>query len=198
CHQPGSGVHSLLDPALEADLLFELLLLFELVAALARHLPVRQSRALAEDSQAPSFVAQTPQGQLLVYYQTGSMFAQQRSLVDIWGVPDIVLQLPGEPPSYVILDAKNYGPSDHTQAIYKMLGYLYQFGYDPTGTHAFDRVLAGILAFPTEEREGKGLRNWQRNLPGAQAVMSFVLPPLSDAEYTGLDDLVSWLLERTL
>ncbi len=105
------------------------------------------------------------------------MFAAQRSLADIWGVPDIVLQLPGAPPSYVILDAKNYGPSGHTQALYKMLGYLYQFGYDPRGTHAFERIHAGVLAFPTEEREGRALRHWQRDLPSAQAVLSFVLPP---------------------
>ncbi len=193
---PERGSHPLLDPALEADWLFELLLLFELVTALARHLPLRQNRALGGSSRAPLFVASTPRGPLLVFYQSGAMFSQQRSLSDIWGIPDLVLQLPGDAPSYVILDAKNYGPSGHTQAIYKMLGYLYQFGYDPTGSHAFHRVHAGVLAFPTDEREGHALRNWQRDLPGAQAVMSFVLPPLPDGRYTGLDELVAWLLNH--
>jgi hypothetical protein len=199
-HQPESGARSSStdpwDPALEADWLFELLLLFEILALLSRHLPVHQLRSLNENSQQPLFLATTPEGPLLVYYQTGSMFAAQRSLDEIWGIPDIVLQLPGVEPSYVILDAKNYGPDGHTQAIYKMLGYLYQFGYDPGGTHTFDRVHAGVLAFPTEEREGRGLRNWQQELPGAQAVMSFVHPLLPDEQYTGLDEFVGWLLGR--
>jgi hypothetical protein len=195
-HQPATGARPLLDPALEPDWLFELLLLFELVTALARYFPIRQNRALGGDSRIPAFVARTPRGPLSIFYQTGSMFASSRSLTEIWGIPDIVLQLPGALPSYVILDAKNYGPKGHTEAIYKMLGYLYQFGYDPSGSHAFHRIHAGVLAFPTHDREGHDLRNWQRDLPGAQAVMSFVLPPLADARFTGLDDLVAWLIER--
>ncbi|MGH2544639.1 MAG: hypothetical protein ACRDIB_17745 [Ardenticatenaceae bacterium] len=194
--QPIAGTQSLLDPALEPDWLFELLLLFELVRALARYFPVRQSRALGGDSRAPAFVAHTVHGPLLIFYQSGAMFAAGRSLLEIWGVPDIVLQLPSAIPSYVILDAKNYGPKGHTAAIYKMLGYLYQFGYDPGGSHTFHHVHAGILAFPTDDREGPGLHNWQRDLPRAQAVMSFVLPPLADERFTGLSELVAWLVAR--
>lgn len=192
--QPITGPHSLFDPALEPKWLFELLLLFELVATLARHLPLRQTRALAERSTIPVFTAQTAQGTLAIYYQTGSMFKTQRSLTDIWGIPDIVIRLPNEKPSYVILDAKNYAPKGHTQAIYKMLGYLYQFGYSATGEHHFDQVQAGVLAFSTNEREGNALRHWQRSSPNAQAVMSFVLPPLPDERFTGLDEFVRWLL----
>ena len=195
-HQPATGPHSLLDPDLEPKWLFELLLLFEVVAALSRYFPIRQSRALAENSCTPAFVAQTPAGALALFYQTGSMFTNQRSLKDIWGVPDMVLALPGHEARYLILDAKNYGPNAHTQAIYKMLGYLYQFGYNGTGKHNFDRILAGVLAFATNEREGCGLRNWQQAAPDAQAVMSFVLPPLPDERFTGLEELVTWLLEQ--
>ncbi len=196
-HQPCGGDHPLLDPALEPDLLFELLLLFELVFTLAQHFPVRQSRPLGGDSRAPLFTAETGRGPLLLFYQTGTMFAEQRSLEEIWGIPDIVLQLPGNLSTYVILDAKNFGSNNHTQAIYKMLGYLYQFGYDAAGTHRFERIHAGILAFPTDEREGHALRNWQRHSPDAQAVMSFVLPPLPDERYTGLQAFVDWLVGRT-
>jgi len=194
--QPATGPHSLLDPELEPKLLFELLLLFEVVAALAYYFPIRQTRALAQSSQQPAFVAQTPTGQLALFYQTGKMFKNQRSLKDIWGIPDIVLRLPGSEPSYLILDAKNYGPNAHTQAIYKMLGYLYQFGYNATGEHYFNKVLAGVLAFSTNEREGYGLRNWQEAAPNAQALMSFVLPPLPDEQFTGLQELIAWLVEQ--
>lgn len=194
--QPQRGDTTLLDPALEADWLFELLVLFELVTTLAQRCPVRQSRALGGDSRAPLFVAQTARGPLLLFYRSGTMFTEQRSLEEIRGIPDIVLQLPGKVPSYVILDAKNYGSSGHTQAIYKMLGYLYQFGYNAEGTHHFERVHAGILAFPTNEREGHALHNWQRPLPGAQAVMSFVLPPLPDERFIGLPALIVWLISQ--
>jgi hypothetical protein len=188
------GTAPLAEPALEPDWLFELLLLFELVNALAAHLPVRQCRALYQDSRLPAFVARAPGGGLEIFYQSGSMLAEQRSLADIRAIPDIILRLPGPEPSYVILDAKNYVSSGHTQALYKMLGYLYQFGYSGTGHHHFHRVRAGIIAFPTLEREGHGLRHWQRDLPGAQMVSSFVLPPLPDPRFTGLQELVQWLI----
>ena len=194
--QPITGEHNLLDPELEPKWLFELLLLFEVVAALAKYFPIRQTRALAQGSQQPAFVAQTPSGPLALFYQTGKMFNKQRSLKDIWGIPDIVLRLPGNEPTYLILDAKNYGPSAHTQAIYKMLGYLYQFGYNATGEHHFNKVLAGVLAFSTNEREGYQLRNWQETAPNAQALMSFVLPPLPDEQFTGLQELITWLVEQ--
>lgn len=195
-YQPAAGRHAQLDPDLEPQWLFELLLLFEVVAELARHMPVRQSRALAENSRTPAFIAQSPSGPLALFYQTGTMFRPQHSLKDIWGVPDIVLRLPGDKTKYVILDAKNYGPKAHTQAIYKMLGYLYQFGYNATGAHHFDSILAGVLAFSTNEREGHTLRNWQQPTPHAQAVMSFVLPPLPDEQFSGLEEFVGWLLAR--
>ncbi|MBA3532558.1 MAG: hypothetical protein H0T73_11595 [Ardenticatenales bacterium] len=194
--QPSPGNQPLLDPALEPDWLFELLFLFELVAALAQHFPIRQGRALGGRSRAPVFIAQSASGPLMLHYQSGSMFSGQRSLAEIGAIPDIVLQLPGAEPQYVILDAKNYGSSGHTQAIYKMMGYLYQFGYDPAGEHRFEQTLAAILAFPTAEREGEGLRHWQREMPGGQSVMSFVLPPLPDERFTGLNEVVAWLLAR--
>ena len=194
--QPAAGQHALLDPELEPKWLFELLLLFEVVAALAYHFPIRQTRALAQNSAQPAFIAETPTGPLALFYQTGKMFSNQRSLKDIWGIPDVVLRLPGSKPTYLILDAKNYGPSAHTQAIYKMLGYLYQFGYNASGKHHFDEVLAGVLVFPTNEREGYGLRNWQEAIPNAQAVMSFVLPPVPDKQFTGLQELIAWLIEQ--
>jgi hypothetical protein len=80
--------------------------------------------------------------------------------------------------------------------LYKMLGYLYQYGYAADGEHRFGKVLAGALAFPTEEKEGQGLRNWQRELPGAQRVFGFVLPPLPVGHYSGMSELVRWLAGR--
>jgi hypothetical protein len=195
-HQPTTGDHFLLAPELEPEWLFELLLLFEIVAALAKHLPVRQARALSGNSRTPAFIAETPAGLLTIFYRTGSMFKAYRSLEDIRGIPDIVLGLPSHEPTYIILDAKNYGATGHTQAIYKMLGYLYQFGYNPTGKHHFKHILAGILAFPTNEREGKALRHWQRTTPEGQSVMSFVLPPLPDEQFTGLEEVILWVQEQ--
>jgi hypothetical protein len=79
-----------------------------------------------------------------------------------------------------------------------MLGYLYQFGYAPDGEHNFANVLAGTLVFPTEEREGSALKDWQRETAGAQRVLTFVLPPESDPEYSGMADFVTWLRRQIL
>lgn len=194
--QPTTGNATLPDPDVEPSLLFELLVLFEIVTELARHYSVRQYRPLAGDPRAPAFIARTPSGPLYVYYQTGTPLNTQRSLDDLYGIPDIVLRLPGTVDRFVIVDAKNYGPAAHAQALYKMLGYLYQYGYAPDGSHRFEQMLAGVLVFPTEEKEGTGLRNWQKEIPNSQSVLSFVLPPTPDEHYTGLAEFGVWLKER--
>lgn len=195
--------------ATDPDLLFELLVLFEMATALARHLPLRQVRPLGGDPTAPLFVAQTTRGPLTLFYQTGTMFAAHRRLGAIWGTPDIVIGLPDE--RYVILDAKNVAPGNHAQALYKLMGYLYNFGYRPaapgTATPApegFERIVAGVIVFPSPaEREGPGLTPWHDPATGGQAILSLVLPPLPDAIYTGIADLAArvvaggeWSLER--
>lgn len=194
--QPTEGRSPLPDPHLEPNWLFELLVLFEVVTELARHFPVRQARGLAGNSRTPAFIAKTAQGYIEVYYQSGTPLNPQRSLEALYGIPDIVLRLPGEAARFVIMDAKNFGASGHTQALYKLLGYLYQYGYAADGEHRFEQVLAGVLVFPTEEKEGKGLKNWQKELPGAQSVLGFVLPPLQEISYTGMKEFGEWLKGR--
>lgn len=191
------GARPLPAPALEPDTLFELLVLLELIEGLARHLPVRQCRPLSGAAGEPIFRARAPQGDLLIFVQSGAPLAAGRSLADIRAIPDIVIQLPCAPARYILVDAKNYGPSNHAQAVYKMLGYLYQYGYDGAGPHHFDRILGGVLLFSTDEREGHGLRHWHDPAPGTQAVLSGVLPPVPDDAYRGMAALVEWIVDAT-
>lgn len=205
--QTRTGAVLLPTSEVEADLLFELLVLFELVTALARHVPVIQSRHLtgpAADPTRPLFQAHHPAGELAIFYQTGSMFAQHRRLAAIWGIPDIVIRLPGE--RFVILDAKNYASTRHSEALYKLMGYLYNFGYNPRFLpnrppaealfQSFERIAAGAIVFPSPEREGRGLHAWHSPAAGGQAVFSLVLPPLPDERYRGLEEFVAWLLRE--
>lgn len=190
---------------LEPDLLFELLVLLELVTALARHVPVHQARPLAGSGAEPTrplFRAYHAAGELAIFYQTGSMFAQHRRLSSVWGTPDIVIRLPDE--RFVIVDAKNYAPGHHSQALYKLMGYLYNFGYNPRFLpdrppaealfHSFERVVGGLLVFPSPEREGHDLHPWHAPADTGQAIYSLVLPPLPDERFRGLETFTTWLL----
>ncbi|MCB0076310.1 MAG: hypothetical protein KDD73_02730 [Anaerolineales bacterium] len=192
-HAAAGGV--VLDPALEADWLFELLVLFELLMELASRFSLWQSRSLGDAAQRPLFVGRSAAGRFALYYQSGSMFRDQRSLQAVRAIPDIVIELPASR-GYVLIDAKNYGPQGHSQAIYKLLGYLYQFGYDAESGHRFEQIQGGILVFPTEEREGRGLHAWQRPVAGAQPVLGLVLPPTGNDQYSGMAELGQWLATR--
>lgn len=186
------GAIALEDAGAEPDLLYELLVLLELVLALSRHGPVRQVRSLAgadADPTAPLFEASTAAGTLQIFYQTGSMFTAQRRLKGVWGTPDIVVALP-QPTRYVVIDAKNYGPANHTDALYKMMGYLYNFGFP----NSFEHISAGVLAFPTVDREGAGLHAWHPDQE--QALFSIVVPPLPTDRFTGMTDLARWIVEH--
>lgn len=209
CHwrQTTLGPTSLATSETEPDLLFELLVLLELVASLARHLPVHQARPLTGSGANPTrplFRAYHARGELAIFYQTGSMFAQHRRLAAVWGTPDIVIRLPDG--RFVIVDAKNYAPANHAQALYKLMGYLYNFGYNPRFLpdhspaealfQSFERVAGGALVFPSPEQEGYDLRAWHDPAHGGQAIFSLALPPLPDERFRGLASFVVWLLER--
>lgn len=186
------GTVAVENPTVEPDLLYELVILLELVFALSRHYPVRQVRPLAgadADPTAPLFEASTAAGTLEIYYQTGSMFSAQRRLKDVWGTPDIVVALQ-QPVRYVVIDAKNYGPANHSDALYKMMGYLYNFGFP----NSFERISAGVLAFPTVDREGAGLHAWHPDQE--QALFSIVVPPLPSDRFTGMSELIRWIVEH--
>ncbi len=176
------------DPAVEPDRLFELLVLLELVRALGQRGTVRQVRPLAGPATAPLFVVNGPR-RLRVYYQTGAMFRATRRLKEVVGIPDIVIEL-GEGGPYVLLDAKNYGPAHHAEALYKMMGYLYNFGYPDR----FEAIRAGALAFSTAEREGTGLYRWSTT-DGGQSLLSFVVPPVPERGFTGMEAFVALLFQ---
>ncbi|HBY93668.1 MAG TPA: hypothetical protein DEP84_06805, partial [Chloroflexi bacterium] len=203
--QTALGSTPLITPEAGPDLLFELLVLLELVAALAHRLPVHQARPLAgagADPMRPLFRAYHTAGELAIFYQTGSMFTQHRRLSAIWGTPDIVIRLPDG--RFVIVDAKNYAAANHAQALYKLMGYLYNFGYNPHFLpdrppaealfQSFERVVGGALVFPSSEREGNDLHAWHDPAAGGQAIYSLVLPPLPDERFRGLTTFATWLL----
>ncbi|RME11121.1 MAG: hypothetical protein D6802_07565 [Ardenticatenia bacterium] len=180
-------------PEEDPDRLYEVLVLLELVLALSEEVPLVQQRPLfttTPDYTAPTFTAETPHGALHLFYQRSAPLNTYRRLPTVRGLPDIVLQWAASG-RMVLVDAKNYAPGHHSEALYKMLGYFYNFGYPDR----FAAIAGGALAFSTEEREGRGLHAWHTG--EGQALFSLVVPPLPDETYTGLREFVAWVLRAT-
>nr|WP_290670144.1 hypothetical protein [Ardenticatena sp.] len=177
-------------PNEDPDRLYEVLVLLELVLALSEQVPIAQQRPLFEEAPAyaaPTFSALTSAGLLHLFYQRSAPLKAYRRLPAVRGLPDIVLQW-DESGRLMLLDAKNYAPGHHSEALYKMLGYFYNFGYPDH----FEKIAGGALAFSTEEREGRGLCAWHEGT--GQALFSFVVPPLPDDAYTGMHEFVAWVM----
>ena len=79
--------------------------------------------------------------ELLIYYQRRADIISPGWAIG--GLPDFVIKYGKSDNEGVILDAKNYGASSKTIAIYKMLGYLNNFN-----------MKHGILFFPEKKTEG--------------------------------------------
>ena len=89
------------------------------------------------------------------------------------GTPDVVIRIGGRT---ILGDMKNYAPRNYTQAIYKMLGYLYNFGYP----HRWNEIDAGVLFFPEPSEQHPGFRVLEPRLEVGlrhQDIGSLIIPP---------------------
>ena len=132
---------------LSSDRAYELLVLLEMLTGLGRYGYARQ-RSIHTGSHSQNrsadFECRFFDGDRWeIYIQTSGPLRSHRYLSKLTGIPDMVIRNPitGR---IMICDAKEYTTTSFGTAFFKMMGYLYQFGYP----EAFDSVAGGLLFVP--------------------------------------------------
>ncbi len=150
------------------NLLYEHLVLLELATALAgRARRARQRRARGHADR-PMFAFDLPDGrELELYYQTSPRI--QRRYANVRAIPDVSLRVGDR---LVLGDMKNYAPGNYTQGVYKLLGYLYTYGYPDR----FAAIDGGVLFFPQPSGQHPGWTVLPAS-PGGQWVATAIVPP---------------------
>lgn len=150
--------------------LYEHLVLLELADAFSRRARrSTQRRGRGAAGQQPLFAFLLPDGrQVELWYQTG--MGRQR-YTNLRAMPDVTIRVG----TRVILgDMKNYATANYSAALYKMFGYLYNFGY-PDRWHEIE---GGVLFFPQPDgHHHPGYRRLTTRRPGEQWIASLVVPP---------------------
>jgi hypothetical protein len=150
--------------------LYEFVVLFELAITLAERSRRSVQRRAVGESGRPLFVFELDDGrELELWYQSSHGFQPYTA---VGGIPDVTIRVDGRT---IIGDMKNYAPANYTQAVYKMLGYLYNFGY-PDRWAGID---AGVLFFPDAGgiHTGFQMLGPARETGAGQRVYSLVVPP---------------------
>jgi hypothetical protein len=172
--------------------LYEFVVLFELANAFAERSWRAVQRRAAGGGARPLFRFRLDDGrELELWYQTSHGLSTYHP---VRGTPDVVIRIGGRT---ILGDMKNYAPRNYTQAIYKMLGYLYNFGY-PDRWHEID---AGVLFFPEPSEQHPGFRLLEPRIalsPGRsrQEIGSLIIPPagLTSLAELEIDRFVSYVL----
>lgn len=107
---------------------------------------------------------------------------------EVRGIPDVVLRIDGRT---ILGDMKNYSVHGYTQAVYKMFGYLYNYGFPDR----WGEIDAGVLFFPSPNAPRfPGFRILDR-AEGPQEVGSLIIPPGGTTYGQGpVDAFVDWVL----
>jgi hypothetical protein len=151
------------------DELYELMVLLELVSTFSAHGErARQTRG-RRGAGDPVFELRLRDGRdLAIWFQSAQGL---ESFTEVTGRPDLVIRIGSRT---VIADAKHYRRArDYTEALYKLMGYLYSFGY-PDRWAAIDGA-AVVFPNPDPERH-PGFRLLARTRPGRQWLASLIIP----------------------
>lgn len=153
--------------ATDDNTLYEHLVLLELADAFSR----RARRAVQRRGrgvQRPLFTFLLPDArEVELWYQSGR---GRKPYTEVGGIPDVTIRIG----SRVILgDMKNYATASYSAALYKMFGYLYNFGYPDR----WDEIEGGVLFFPQPAPpRHPGYRRLDTTSSG-QWIASLVVPP---------------------
>lgn len=161
--------------ATSPDRAYELLIVLELLVRLSRHARIRQNDPCwrhGSRADAPAFACRFRDGDRWeVYIQSALPVSHQRYLPHLTGIPDMIIRNPATG-RLLITDAKQYTRTSYGAAFYKMMGYLYQFGY-PAG---FDAVAGGVLCVPERIGEEPGWTVWAGGDGQRQALATLTIP----------------------
>jgi hypothetical protein len=138
---------------------YELLVLLEVLLRLGRHGRVQQTGDLSPPARRPArpvFVCRFFDGDgWEIYFQSAHPVRDHRRVRPLVGIPDLVIRNPATG-RLLLGDAKLYTATSYGGALFKMMGYLYQFGYPD----AFDRVAGGALFLPDRVGQESGWAVW--------------------------------------
>jgi hypothetical protein len=175
--------------AADDNQLYEVLVLFELANAFSgRAVRSVQRRAMGSPHR-PVFSFRLPDGrELELWYQSSHGL---NTYTEVRGVPDVIFRIHGRT---ILGDMKNYSVHGYTQAVYKMLGYLYNYGYPDR----WSDIDAGVLFFPSPKvPRFPGFRILD-SVEGLQDVGALIISPGGVAQDAGpLNVFVDWVLARS-
>lgn len=171
--------------------LYEFVVLFELAQAFAARSRRTVQRRGRRDGSRPLFTFWLDDGrELELWYQTSGGL---KPYTAVGGTPDVVLRVG----SLTILgDMKNYAPSHYTEGVYKMLGYLYNFGYPDR----WNQVDGGVLFFPEPRHNHLSFQVLPPRLASpanGQQLASLIVPPsgVTGQSAEWINKFAAWVLE---
>lgn len=168
--------HSTQASAITPDHAYEILVLLELLVGMGRIGRVRQLSHLSGEMRSdikPTFECRFKDGDRWeIYVQTSRPLQDYRYIPGLVGIPDMIIRNPASG-RMLLGDAKQYTASSYGAAFYKMMGYLYQFGYP----EAFSRIVGGVLFVPKRLGQEAGWSVRAGTIEGGrQAIATLTIP----------------------
>ena len=155
------------------DRAYELLALLEVLLCIGKNGRIRQRETRSGRTTQPAFECRFKDGDRWeIFVQTALPLRDVRYFPHLVGIPDIIIRNPATG-RILICDAKQYTISSYGVAFYKMMGYLYQFGYPD----AFSKVAGGVLFVPKNIGQEPGWTIWAgTGAPDRQALATLTIP----------------------
>ena len=152
---------------------YELLTLLEILLRLSDQGRVKQIRAIGNTGGSPVFdCVFTDRTRWELYYQTAEPIRRYRRIKPLVGIPDLIIRNP-RTDRVLLVDAKRYKVTSIGGALYKMMGYLYQFGYPDQ----FGRMAGACLFHPFPIAEEPPCTVWAGSPDSlGQSITSICLP----------------------
>jgi len=172
--------------------LYEIFVFLEFVYRLSKYASLSQIKALRRGyygQEKPLFRAQFPdRDKVDIYFQRSDL----PHYFEVGGIPDMVVELVGGN-RLILADMKNYSTINYSPALYKMMGYLNNFGYND----GFETVRSGVLFFPIPSERHSGFNFFGGR--GQQRLCSLILSPSErdhEANQRNLDEFIRFICEE--
>ena len=154
---------------------YELLTLLEILLRLSYQGRVTQIRAVGHSVGSPLFDCVFTDGtRWELYYQTAEPIRRYRRIKPLVGIPDLIIRNPKTDRVFLV-DAKRYTVTSIGGALYKMMGYLYQFGYPDQ----FDRMAGACLFHPFPIAEEPPCSVWAGSPDSQNQLIASVCLPIT-------------------